>query len=157
MLAKRSSSNCMGHRKVLKSLINTDTYNKTIRRSSLSSVFKLESLPPTSRAAHFHVMRTYLQVQQWVGCVLEPTEWGWYVEDGMLKPIKSDQTVAPDTLLKKITCGCDTDKGNCGRACSCRKLSLLCGPGCKCTESEQNCSNAPCHNTGIEELESRNQ
>ena len=132
-------------------------YNKTIRRSSLSSAFKLKSLPPTSRAAHFHVMRTYLQVQQWVGCVLEPTEWGWYVEDGMLKPIKSDQAVAPDTLLKKITCGCDTDKGNCGRACSCRKLSLLCGPGCKCTESEQNCSNAPCHNTGIEELESRNQ
>ena len=56
-------------------------YNKTIRRSSLSSAFKLESLPPTSRAAHFHVMRTYLQVQQWVGCVHEPTEWGWYVED----------------------------------------------------------------------------
>ena len=55
------------------------SYNKTICRSSLSTAFKLEPLPPTSRAAHFHVMRTYLQVQPWVGCAPEPTEWGWYV------------------------------------------------------------------------------
>ena len=100
-------------------------------------------------------MRTYLQVQQWVGCAPEPTEWGWYIEDRTLNPVKSDQAAVPDTLLKMVLCGCDIEKGNCDRACSCRKIGFLCGPGCKCTESEQKCSNAPRYNTENEEPENR--
>src|SRR6218665_2033225 len=45
-------------------------YNRSIRRSSLSSSFKLESLPPTSAAARQHSLLTYLTVQQWKGTKL---------------------------------------------------------------------------------------
>src|SRR6218665_3510517 len=37
-------------------------YNRPIRRSSLSSSFQLESLPPTSAAARQHSLRSYLTV-----------------------------------------------------------------------------------------------
>ena len=119
------------------------SYNKSIRRSSLTTAFKLESLAPTSRAAYFHSLRTYLQVQQWIGNTLDATKWGWYLQDGTLKPVETDQPAAPDTLLKMVACGCDVGKGNCGRMCGCRKLALKCGPGCRCAENEQFCSNAP--------------
>src|SRR6218665_556607 len=39
-------------------------YNRSIRRSSLSSSFKLESLPPTSAAAKQHSLRTYAAVER---------------------------------------------------------------------------------------------
>lgn len=119
------------------------SYNKSIRRSSLTTAFKLESLPPTSRAAYFHSLRTYLQVQQWIGNTPDATKWGWYLQDGTPKPVEIDQPAAPDTLLKMVACGCDVGKGNCGRLCGCRKLALKCGPGCRCAENEQFCSNAP--------------
>lgn len=119
------------------------SYNKSIRRSSLTTAFKLESLPPTSRAAYFHSLRTYLQVQQWIGNTPDATKWGWYLQDGTLKPVETDQPASPDTLLKMVACGCDVGKGNCGRLCGCRKLALKCGPGCRCAENEQFCSNAP--------------
>ncbi|KAG1706167.1 Carcinine transporter [Nymphon striatum] len=83
------------------------SYNKSIRRSSLTTAFKLESLPPTSRAAYFHLLRTYLQVQQWIGNTPDATKWGWYLQDDTLKPVETDQPAAPDTLLKMVACSCD--------------------------------------------------
>ena len=41
-------------------------YTRSVSRSSLSSGFKLESLPPTAAAAKFHSYRTYIAVQQWL-------------------------------------------------------------------------------------------
>ena len=63
-------------------------YNRAIGRSSLSSSFQLESLPPTSAAAEQHSYCTYLTVQQWMGNTLSPTEWGWRSQDGSLEPVK---------------------------------------------------------------------
>src|SRR6218665_3217659 len=56
-------------------------YNRSIRRSSLSSSFKLESLPPTSAAARQPSLRTYLTVLQREGNKLNPVEWGWHVRE----------------------------------------------------------------------------
>jgi len=70
-------------------------YNRSIGRSSLTSSFKLESLPPTSAAARQHSFRTYLTVQQWQGNLLNPTQWGWRKQDDMLAPVETDEPVAP--------------------------------------------------------------
>lgn len=68
-------------------------YKRATGRSSLSSSFQLESLPPTSGAAKQHSYRTYLTVQQWLGNTLPPTEWGWRSQDGTLEPVKTDPTL----------------------------------------------------------------
>ena len=45
----------------------TNFVTRSVSRSSLSSGFKLESLPRTVAAAKFHSYRAYLAVQQWIG------------------------------------------------------------------------------------------
>ena len=112
-------------------------YNRSISRSSLSSSFKLESLPPTSAAAAQHSFRTYHTVQQWKGNQLDPIEWGWRIHDNNLIPVETDQPVAPDSLLNLVSCGCKRD---CGKACGCRKLGLHCTPMCSQCEGH-NCTN----------------
>ena len=120
-------------------------YNHAIRKSSLSSSFKLESLPPTSAAAKQHSYRTFLTVQQWLGNKFNPTEWGWTLADEVLVPIGTDQPVAPECLLKMLWCGC---KAGCGRACSCRKLGLHCSQMCS------HCLGQTCSNIQLIDTES---
>ena len=93
------------------------------------------TLPPTERAAYFHSLRVHLQVMQWqildLHC-LDPTEWGWRMEQGHLSPIKTDLDVAPEFLLKFVRCNCQTtSKNTCGtKICSCRKHGLKCVAAC---------------------------
>ena len=70
-------------------------YTRSVSRSSLSSGFKLESLPPTVAAAKFHSYRAYLAVQQWLWNNFCPTDWGWQYWDGSLVPLTTDRPVAP--------------------------------------------------------------
>ena len=103
-------------------------YNRSLSKASLSSTFKLESLPPTSAAAKFHSYRAYHTVQQWIGNNMDPTQWGWKISSsGVLVPIETDKPVAPDNILRMISCGC---KAGCSRACSCRKNCLKCSVMC---------------------------
>ena len=44
---------------------------------SMGATFTLAAFPPTSAAARQHSLRTYLQVQQWLGRDIPPTGWGW--------------------------------------------------------------------------------
>ena len=55
-------------------------YKRSVAKTSTSSTFKMASLPPTSAAAQQHSYRVYLQVQQWLGHCIPPTEWGWKTE-----------------------------------------------------------------------------
>jgi hypothetical protein len=102
-------------------------YNRSIRISSLSSSFKLESLPQTSAASTQHSFRSYLSVQQWKENQLDSTEWGWRIKNNMMVPVETDQLNAPDSILKLVSCGC---KDGCGRACGCCKLELHCTSIC---------------------------
>lgn len=115
-------------------------YKRAIGRSSLSSSFQLESLPPTSAAAKQHSYRAYLTVQEWMGNSLSPTEWGWRFQDGTLTPVETDIAVAPDTLLNMVACGCKPD-GCRSMTCSCKKLGLFCTSMCS------KCSGLNCNNT----------
>lgn len=114
-------------------------YMKQVTRRSLTSEgFKLESLPPTSAAAKYHSYRAYYTIQQWLGNdAVVATDWGWQLRDGMLQPIGTDRAVAPDRILRIVSCGCKT---LCGRMCKCRKAGLFCTVMCS-TCIGQSCNN----------------
>ena len=115
-------------------------YNRMIRKSSLSSGFKLEVLPPTCAAAKFHSYRAFHTIQQWMGNHLNPIEWGWQYRSGTLVPVETDKTVAPDRVLRLVSCGCKT---GCKKACGCRKAGLHCSAMCS------NCHGQTCQNVEI--------
>ena len=110
------------------------------------SFLQPENLPPTERAIYYHGLRVHLQVAQWMNLdlhCLNPTEWGWHLEDGYLQPIKTDVAPAPQRLLKFIRCNCKTaSKNTCGSdSCSCRKSGLKCVTACG------DCRGELCENT----------
>jgi hypothetical protein len=96
--------------------------------SGTSSV-KPEVLPPTSAVTKYHVMRVFLQVQQWMGNGehFKPDECGWLIHNGMYIPVLTDKEAAPVELLEVVQCNC---KMGCGtRQCTCRKNALDCTTG----------------------------
>ena len=97
-------------------------------------------LPPTSAATKFHSLRTYFQVQQWMGLDinLQPEEWGWKIDGGQYFPIMTDIEVAPVQLLEMVRCNCQTDCST--RRCSCRKHNMECSSACG--QCRGVCSNA---------------
>ena len=102
-------------------------YKRGVAKTSLSGRFQLASIPPTSAAARQHCYRVYLQIQEWMGHNMPPTEWGWQVIDQTLIPIATDQPPAPRKLINFISCACI--KG-CGKACGCRKVGMVCSEMC---------------------------
>ena len=98
--------------------------------ASCSSALKPEKLPPSDRAAWFHVLRVYLQVPEWnrqMECTSNLQEWGWKLDDERFMPIMTDKAPAPDELLNIICCNCQvTSKNPCGghTQCSCHKMVL---------------------------------
>lgn len=117
------------------------SYNNKLKSAKASSKFTLETLPPTSAAARQHSFRAYHAVQQSQGNHLNPLEWGWVTDDdGDLIPVYTDTQVAPDRLLKMISCGCKTGCAN--QQCSCFKLGIHCSVMCS-TCNGQICKNIP--------------
>ncbi|XP_061717004.1 uncharacterized protein LOC133524873 [Cydia pomonella] len=112
-------------------------------RASTKPKSDLATLPPTRGASKQHSLRVYLQIQQWLSKPLPPTQWGWTRgDDGILKPVTTNDPVAPDSILNSIFCRCKT---GCGVRCGCRKAGIACSSVCGvCSGS---CSNgAPIEN-----------
>ena len=107
-----------------------------------------EKLPPTSDSGYQHSLRTYRQVQEWLGFELDPLLYGFQNWNNQLRPIMMTQPAAPDRLLDTIHCGCETGCITPSR-CVCRKSNLLCTLACSscrgitCTNGalvdEENC------------------
>ena len=114
-------------------------YTRAIAKKPANETLNLATLPPTSDAAKQHIFRTYLQVQQWLGNELDPTDWGWKVYMNTLVPVPTIQPPAPERLLNLISCKCKT---GCSRGCGCRRKGALCSPMCV------NCMGITCSNTG---------
>ncbi|GBN01762.1 hypothetical protein AVEN_224473-1 [Araneus ventricosus] len=55
----------------------------------------LARLPPTVDAARFHALRSYLQIQKWLGHEKNPLEWGWVPTRFGLSPRKMERDAAP--------------------------------------------------------------
>ena len=64
--------------------------------------------------------------------VLNPKDFGWVEEDGMLLP-HNEWNILPEYLTSK--CGCDFCKS---KRCSCKKNEIECTSNCKC---ENKCAN----------------
>ncbi|KAJ8676126.1 hypothetical protein QAD02_011912 [Eretmocerus hayati] len=114
-----------------------------IKTTKLS--FKLESLPPTKKAAAQHILRAYLQVQLWLGnTTITATKFGWYesntsTQARCLKPVYvADNILIPPKLMEQISCGC---KKSCTtKRCTCFKLGVPCTDLCK------SCHGITCNN-----------
>jgi cytochrome c553 len=117
--------------------------------TSLSRKFMPERLPPSEDATKLHAKRAHLQAVIWVtlgNSNLVPTDWGWSLSQGRLKPTALDGPVAPDNVLNVVRCKC---KDNCSSAlCSCRKHGLTCVTACS------NCHGAQCTNIQAQEVPS---
>lgn len=102
--------------------------------------FQLARLPPTTDAAIYHVRRTYLQIQTWLGNEMLPSLWGWSFKPTGIVPTTTTRHAAPDNILNIVSCNCK--KGCTTAACSCKKAGLLCSTLCKhcCGHS---CENSP--------------
>ncbi|GBM36989.1 hypothetical protein AVEN_153933-1 [Araneus ventricosus] len=68
--------------------------------------FNLARLPPTTDAAQLHAMRSYHQVQTWLGNEKDPLKWGWMHTPSGLFPKKAEKDPAPESLLQCISCTC---------------------------------------------------
>ena len=67
-------------------------------------------LPPTSSAAMYPSLRVYHQVQEWLFNPQDPSEYGWILNSGgKYEPKYTDKAVAPPTLLKSVSCDCNSD------------------------------------------------
>ncbi|GBO01474.1 hypothetical protein AVEN_222617-1 [Araneus ventricosus] len=90
-------------------------------QAAAKTKFNLARLPPTTDAAQLHSMRSYQQVQTWLGNEKDPLEWGWMHTPSGLFPKKSEKDPAPESPLQCISCTC---KKGCTNACGCRKAGL---------------------------------
>lgn len=106
-------------------------------KSALKSSSSLARLPPTADAARFHSLRSYHQIQKWIGNEKNPLEWGWVPTRFGLSPWKMDKDAAPESLLKMVSCNC---KKACKNSCGCRKAGLICSSLCTCSLGES-CEN----------------
>ncbi|GBO11838.1 hypothetical protein AVEN_34189-1 [Araneus ventricosus] len=97
-------------------------------KAAAKTKFNLARLPPTTDASQLHAMRSYHQVQTWLGNEKDPLKWGWMHTPSGLFPKKSEKDPAPESPLQCISCTCE--KG-CTNACGCRKACLHCSLLCK--------------------------
>ena len=67
--------------------------------ASTTSSVKPEKLSTTERAAYFHSLRVYYQIQ-------DAANWGWKLQDGTLMPVLTDEAPAPDEIPNVIHCNC---------------------------------------------------
>lgn len=90
--------------------------------------FKLETLPSTEGAAAQHCLRSYLQLQKWLGNDLDPFKFGWKLEDDRCLPVYSSREMIPPEVAETVSCNCKTgcEKDSCG----CRKHGLKCTTLC---------------------------
>ena len=120
--------------------LRCNSYKTKIGKLNISQKFRLESLPPTTEAAKQHSYRVYLTIQNWLGNILEPFKWGWVFNNYYYSPVKTEQSIAPESLLNLVSCGC---KKGCNASCSCRKMNMI------CTEMCVNCSKSGCTNSKV--------
>ena len=101
-------------------------YVTSMKMASFSSTLKPEKLPPSERAAWFHALRAYYQVQEWNSLM------GMSLNGDKLMPIMTDEVPAPGEFLTVIRCNCQLpSKNTCGgKLYSCRTNGLLCVAAC---------------------------
>ena len=98
--------------------------HKKCSSNSAKRGVKLASLVLSEDSVYLHLDRAYFQIQDWQGNALEPTDYGWEIKDGLLKPIPMQQDPVPVCLMEVTQCKCKATKCTSANGrCSCyRKL-----------------------------------
>lgn len=109
---------------------------------STNAAPKLCSLPPTTPAFVQNVLRCHYQVAQWYAALevdpptLNPVDYGWEADHAnkALSPrtVVGDVPLAPDTVLKLIRCGCESERACKGNNCGCTGRQVACSIFCTC-------------------------
>ena len=116
--------------KKLQSLDNLRVHTFLRKSATSARHIQPQDLPPTSDSARFHILRAYLQVQEWMGeTYISPTDFGWELVDNRLCPVRSVLPPAPSFILKMIYCTCKGGYKN--NQCSCVKSGIDCTDVCK--------------------------
>lgn len=95
-----------------------------------------ETLPPTSDAAKFHILRAHYQASVWNQAHMShpdlppETEMGWMNLDDQLVPQLLSLPPIPKACKEITSCGCL--KGCLSQCCSCRKSGMQCMESCSC-------------------------
>ena len=117
-----------------------DVFSKRAAAGSINP----DKLPPTTGAATQHSLRAYLQTRDWLLLEtpsLDVLEYGWKLGDQGYAPIPSKDPIAPDFLLKFVSCNC---LGDCTTLrCSCKKQGVDCISACG------NCHGNSCQNISL--------
>ena len=93
-------------------------------------------------------MLNFLQVQQWLGNELNPTNYGWIIgEDGSYSPNIGLEDICPKAILKVIHCNCT--KGCKTQACGCRKLNIVCTTICNCEDNANSDTDTCCNKNSM--------
>jgi len=111
---------------------------------------RLCSLPPTTEACVENVKRTHHQASIWRSAKkedppeLDVEKYGWKKDD-VNRSLVSTTTpeavnLAPDSVLKLIRCGCQSDTPCNSSRCGCRSANLSCTVFCACHDT--GCCNA---------------
>ena len=104
-----------------------------------------KTLPPTSDATTFHIMRAHYQANVWdqahLPCpdLLPVTEMGWMHLDGKLDPRLPSLPPIPKSCREITSCGCTN--GCHIQRCSCRKIRKECIEMCACKRRGDVCRN----------------
>ena len=109
-------------------------YKRKVLSKSAKNKVDPRYLPPSSESAKYHILRVYLQIQEWCGNCLDPGDYGFSLNNGKFEPVIYTWPLAPVYLLKTISCNCQ--KTNCKSGnCSCKSYQLYCTLLCGCGES----------------------
>lgn len=123
-----------------------DDYRFVIASTSNKSS---SNLPPTENAFHQHILRCKVQVQIWVNShVPKPSLWspignGWYLQSGILTPVKITIPPAPDELRDMTHLYCRDSDCKITRKCPCLAAGMPCITICACFEGR-------CHNNSLD-------
>ena len=97
-----------------------------------------EFLPPTSGSTEQHSLRVYHQIMSWTGNGLSPDQYGLELKYNKLRPTISNNTPAPQDMLRAIFCNCKTSCDT--KRCTCRRFNLACTD--LCTSCLNGCLNS---------------
>ena len=94
-----------------------------------------ERLPPIEGAAKQHSLRAYIQTRDWLlldSQSKNPENYGWKrTADGSFEPVATTDPIAPQSILKIISCNCKAEKKRCGGTrCGCKKFQVKCCSAC---------------------------
>ena len=106
---------------------------------------KVSALPPTAESFVENVKRTHLQACIWKNALdadppdLSPETYGWLrnevVQTLVQVTVPKGVALAPDDVLKRIKCGCESDDPCLSMRCGCRQAGLGCTMFCGCQGS----------------------